>query len=182
MSHSVPNPAVERPGTAMHWLCCALVLLIGMTRQLVICTHHDGGSHLEFAHADGAAGHHHGHHHGNHWGGCDHVHLVFEQHADDHGHDHDHGHGHGPDLGGDDTDDPDGSSDHVHLNVEVGPKPLADAGKLPTPHGVALWLPPEVAQWLVQATHAAQPPPATDPPDPRPRQYLALRASTVLLI
>lgn len=147
----------------MHWLCCVLVLLIGMTRQLVICKHDDGPAHLEFAHPEGSSTQHH-------HGGCchDHVHVVFVEH--DHG------------DGCEDCDDPHTSCDHVHLSVEVGPKPVPDQADLADIAACPMWLPPMPVEGRGPKAHTAQPPPSTGPPPPRPREYLALRASTVLLI
>lgn len=165
MSLSTPIEAADRPRTARHWLCVALVLLIGMTRQLVICTHEGGQAHIEFAHVEGSSSHH-GHHHG----GCNHVHFDFGAQSVD-GHEHD-----------DECDDPHSSCDHVHLSVDVGPKPIGDVVDVPLADSIAMWLPPQVHDELVATARAALPPPSTGPPRPRPRQYLALLASTVLLI
>ncbi|MFN3241644.1 MAG: hypothetical protein ACE37K_09050 [Planctomycetota bacterium] len=171
MSSRNHNPAAEGRRTARHWLCIALVLLIGMTRQLVICTHQGGQTHIEFAHQEGASSHH-GHHHG----GCNHAHFVIDARGGQHGAQQ---HAH-PD--GDDCDDPHSSCDHVHLSVDVGPKPLPDVVDLPFAQPIVLWLHPELQDQWASTERPAQPPPATGPPRPRPRQYLALRASTVLLI
>lgn len=145
------------------------MLLIATTRQLVICQHQGGTTHIEFAHVEGAS-HHQGHHHG----GCghDHVHLAPAVPDSDPDHD-DHD---------DDCDDPHSSCDHVHLSVDVGPKPMSDVVDVPMPDAAAMALPPQRLRWSGAVRPAAEPPPATGPPRPRPRPYLALRASTVLLI
>lgn len=147
---------------AVHWLCCALVVLMGMTRQLVICKHDDGPAHLEFAHPEGAAHHH---------GGCchDHVHVVFAAQTED--------------DGCTECVAPHESCDHVHLSVDVGPRPAPSLqgarGFEPAP----LWSPPAPKahrRWLLSA---ARPTPGTGPPDPAPPPpWLAQRASVVLLI
>jgi len=146
---------------AVHWMCCALVVLMGMTRQLVICKHDDGPAHLEFAHPEGAAHHH---------GGCchDHVHVVFAAQTED--------------DGCTECVAPHASCDHVHLSVDVGPRPAPSLLGAQGFELAPLWSPPAPKahrRWLLSA---ARPTPGTGPPDPAPPPWLAQRASVVLLI
>ncbi len=159
----------RRPRHAMHWLCCALVLVISVSRQLVICTHADGPPHLEFAHPEGSATQH------RHGGCChDHVHVTFAAVTPSGAAcDHD---------SCDDSDDPHSSCDHVHLSVEVGPQPAPDHVDAANVCDAPSWAPPRSVRFCSVFASALRPPPGTGPPSPGPRPYLAHRASTVLLI
>ena len=146
----------------MHWLCCALVLLIGMTRELVICKHADGPSHFEFSHPEGDGDHHHG--------GCrhDHVHVAWTSYGD-----RDAGEEHG---------EPPAPCAHVHLSVDVGPEPEA-AVTAAARAGAPLMLPDVAAPtWRTPVRRAPPPASATGPPKPKVSSHLTQRASVVLLI
>ena len=68
-------------------LVAALVLGLGMSRLLVLCTHHDGQASLEWTHAEGTCCHHDGHDGDRAPGGdpaiapgagCEHDSLAFD--------------------------------------------------------------------------------------------------------
>jgi len=178
--HTDAAPTDRRPRRALHWLCCALVLMVGMTRQLVICTHADGPPHLEFAHFEGSSNHdgHHGQH--GHHAGCCHGHAATAAQGSDE--EAASAARRGEPAPCEDSDDPHGSCDDVQLCVELGPQPLADhvdgdgGGQGP------LWTPPSLAAWWERAAAPILAPRGTGPPRPRLRPYLAHRASIVLLI
>jgi len=153
------------------WLCGVLVVALTMSRHWVICTHEDGEAHLEVNHDQGS--HEHececGHH------GLDATVTCYSaEGACDAPTDSDCEH---PHSGGTDPHD---SCSHIDLLVEVGPQqqpdsvdlPLQLAFELPSRDGLA-------ANWRL-VRRPSLPPPATGPP--RPRRYLSLRATTVLLI
>ena len=144
------------------WLSGLLLMSAGMSRHLVFCTHHDGDSHIEFAHTEGC--------------------TLGEHACCAHSHGHSHSHDHGEPGGHDGEDgDPHGSCTHVDLTIDVAPTPTPDNPALPG--GCQHWLPPTC--WIAvpcwpTVERTARPPPATGPP--RPRAFLAHRASTLLLL
>ncbi|MFK7740267.1 MAG: hypothetical protein AB8H80_08080 [Planctomycetota bacterium] len=169
------NQQANAPKRALLLLCAALVMLLGLTRHFVMCTHQDGDMHIEFVHAEGQA--------------VGHVHP--------HRHPHGHPHGHACCGGGcglssdapapaDGDEDPHDSCKHVVLDVDVGEMPCGDALPAWAPrHELAIWLPLEpIAGWIGAArNHRA--PPATGPPIRMriaPSTTLEWRRCTVLLI
>lgn len=150
-----------------------LLLALTISRHVVICQHVDGDAHIEFDHQSGAH-----HEHGTVASGqctCGHHHVN-----DEFGRDEDCGDDK-PDSGEPDRDDPHDSCTHTDLLVDVGPEPRADTTEVPLL--LAFQLPPLMpgAVRFHEPSNAALPPPGTGPP-PRPRRFLAQRATTLLLI
>lgn len=159
----ITNPlhSSNAPRQLLLWLCGVLAVALTMSRHWVICTHDDGDAHLEINHAQG--------NHDEHVGcDCQHDHGRERECDGDAGH------------AEDAPADPHDTCSHVDLLVEIGPKQEPDSIELPLV--LAFELPASnsgVATWRI-TTKRSLPPPATGPP--RPRSFLAARATQVLLI
>jgi len=139
----------------MLWLCGAMLVALTMSRHWVICTHDDGAPHLEINHVQND------HHHHT---GCSCHHEEPGEYDSD----------------GEEPEDPHDSCSHIELTVELGPQTEPDSTEVwPT---LAYELRSDgatrVIRWI--ASKSALAPPATGPP--RPREFLAAHATTVLLI
>jgi len=129
-----------------------------MSRHWVICMHGEGAAHLELNHVEGT--------HHDHDFGCD-------------CHDHDHDRDHDGD-GSDDVSHPHDHCSHLELLVEVGPEQQPDSTNLPLQPAFEVTVGSHnELPWRI-ASQQTRSPPATGPP--RPRRFLAVRATTVLLI
>ena len=150
-----------KPSRAVHWLCCALMALVGVTRHVVICEDANGRTHLELSHSEGTGDHHSGCRH-------DHVHVVWAPDGDR--------------GAGEESRGTDGPSVHTHLDVDVGPTPPdgAAGAACDAPHLAHTHRGPP--RWSAPIRRPPPKPLATGPPPPGGSSHLAQRASVVLLI
>ena len=144
--------------TAPIWLCAALLFVVGLSQQLVLCAPDGGNVHLDFLHDEGAC--------------C--AHAAIAPAVD----------GQHPDAPADERDggrsaDSDPHCEHVDLAIDVGTGPSPDHADAPAASPV--FVPPTATiPWLTSHQTTSPQPPATGPPRPRP--WLAHHRTLVLLI
>jgi hypothetical protein len=160
------------PRRLLLWLCGLLAIVLTMSHHWVICTHDDGHAHLEINHAQGDP----------------HQQVACDCHRKDDGErDGDGEHPGTPHNSGTTHDsgtthnsgNPHDTCSHIDLLVEVGPEQEPDSLELPLLLAFELPSNSRVTP-LGTATKHSLPPPATGPP--RPRSFLAVHATQVLLI
>lgn len=160
------------PRRLLLWLCGLLAIVLTMSHHWVICTHDDGDAHLEINHAQGDP----------------HQQVACDCHREDDGErdgdgehpetPHDSGTPHDSETPHD-SGNPHDTCSHIDLLVEVGPEQEPDSLELPLLLAFELPSNSRVTP-LGTATKHSLPPPATGPP--RPRSFLAVHATQVLLI
>ena len=147
--------SARRPSLTMAAVCTALLVLAGLLRGVVVCSTHDGDSHLAFAHAEGTCCHH------DH--GAD-AHVLLQHDGDELPRD---------------AQRSDGICEHLELGIPLAPGPQPDAHELPDDAPPVATLPLDLDA-TTRCASATRRPPATGPP--RPSSLLRQRRTVVLLI